>query len=150
MTPTCTSWLFHSPRPAGSSRPLAQRHRDAEVAVALLVGLAQHEPQADRRHHQRRHRLSAVGGEDDVDAELAAVGDDAMELGEPVERSGRHRLHRAEDRVEVLVAVDEHDDPRQRVALVEIHRQRLGLDVEVRQQGAAAVELGGEQDDDAR
>ena len=110
--------------PGRQLEPSAHRHRDAEVAVALLVGLAQHEPQADRRHHQRRHRLAAIDGEDDVDAELAAVGDDAVELGEPVERTRRHRLHRAEDGVEVLVAVDEDDDARQRVALVEIHRQR--------------------------
>ena len=70
-----------------------------------------------------------------------------MELGEPVERSGRHRLDRAEDRIEVLVTVDDDDDARQRAALVEIRRQGLGLHVEVGQQRSAPVELGGEHDD---
>ena len=134
--------------PGGQVEAPAHHQRDAEVAVALLVGLAHHEAQADRRHHQRRHRLAAVGGEHDVDAELTAVGDDPVELGEPVERAHRHRLHGAEDRAEVLVAVDEHDDPRQRVALVEVHRQRFRLDVEIGQQRSAPVELGGEHDDD--
>ena len=93
------------PRPGGSSAPGHRAARDAERDEVLGVGEPQHQPHGHDAGQRAGHVGAPVGGDDDVQAERAALGGQA-----------REQLHRLAEvdalvgRREAAVAVDEQDD----------------------------------------